>query len=93
MHGIGMFFGLIMEILPKKERIDDLLSIKFSTIKQICYWLGFVSIFTPWLIMCCYFFRAIDNSVPKFVYAAFLVTFAAWYLSLTHKQPSSELLS
>lgn len=78
MHFIGMYFGLIMEILPKttinNRIIDDLFPIKVHTIKHICYWLGFICIFTPWLVMCCYFFRAIDNSVPKFVYAAFLGT-------------------
>ena len=74
MHGVGMLLGIIIEILPKKEDITDSFKKRFQTIREVAYWLAFVSIFTPWLVMCCYFFREIDNSVPKFVYAAFLGT-------------------
>lgn len=74
MHGVGMLLGIIIEILPKKEDVSDSFNKRFQTIREIAYWLAFVSIFSPWLVMCCYFFRAIDDSVPKFVYAAFLGT-------------------
>lgn len=74
MHSVGMLLGIIIEILPKTEDVSDSFKKRFQTIREIAYWLAFVSIFTPWLIMCCYFFRAIDDSVPKFVYAAFLGT-------------------
>lgn len=71
MHGVGMFFGLIMELLPK---VEDSNFISFDIIRKICFWCGTVSIFTPWLVMCCYFFKAMNSSVPDFVYAAFLGT-------------------
>jgi hypothetical protein len=72
MHGVGMCMGLLMEMLPKVDVPDW--PVRISTIKSICYWLGSVAIFTPWLVMCCYFFRAVGNDTPDFVPAAFLGT-------------------
>ena len=74
MTGIGMFFGQIIELLPSEEH-PEWYPIKFSSIRSLAFWLGTVSIFTPWLVIACYFFRAIGSDTPKFVYAAFLGTF------------------
>jgi hypothetical protein len=87
MHAIGMILGLIIEILPKKDAIYDnksetveqptTLTIKISLIRNIIYALSSVSIFTPWLVICCYFFRNVTANganVPDFVYVAFLGT-------------------
>lgn len=74
MHGIGMFFGLIMELLPKEE-ISELPNVSFARLRSLSFWLGSVSIFTPWLVIGCYFFRAVGDDTPDFVYAAFLGTF------------------
>lgn len=47
---------------------------RLQRLRSLAYWVGAVSIFTPWLVLACYFFRAVDSDVPDFVYAAFLLT-------------------
>jgi hypothetical protein len=74
MTGIGMFCGQIVELIPKEEH-PDIYPVKFTIIRSLAFWLGSISIFSPWLVMGCYFFSSVDSSTPEFVYAAFLVTF------------------
>jgi len=74
MHAVGMAFGAVMELLPKAD-LSEHTPVSIATVRSICFWLGSVSIFTPWLVIACYFFRAVDKDVPDFVYAAFLGTF------------------
>jgi hypothetical protein len=72
MHAVGMGLGLVMELLPK----GDVTSwpVPMQSIRSVCFWIGSVSIFTPWLVIACYFFRAVGEDTPDFVYAAFLGT-------------------
>jgi hypothetical protein len=79
MTGVGMSFGAILELLPKTEleansQFEEVKSIKFSTLRKFCFCLGSIGIFTPWLVICCYFFQAASKDMPDFVYAAFLGT-------------------
>jgi hypothetical protein len=81
MHAIGMFLGQVIELIPKTE-IDPssniVVPMSFSSLKKWIYTLSAISIFTPWLVMFCYFFTSVSNSadgVPDFVYVAFLGTF------------------
>jgi hypothetical protein len=77
-HAVGMGFGQLIELLPKEEHTEQSgphHHIRFQTLRHLGWWLGSLSIFTPWLVLACYFFRAISADVPDFVYAAFLGTF------------------
>mmetsp|Transcript_30745 Transcript_30745/g.51440 ORF Transcript_30745/g.51440 Transcript_30745/m.51440 type:complete len:142 (+) Transcript_30745:1-426(+) len=87
MHAVGMGFGQLIELIPKEEVASSAYSssssvstmspnvyVKFQTIRSLGWWLGAVSIFTPWLVIAYYFFRAVSSDVPDFVYAAFLGT-------------------
>ena len=47
---------------------------RLQRLRSLAYWVGAVSIFTPWLVLACYFFRAVSGDVPDFVYAAILLT-------------------
>jgi len=69
---VGMSFGLILELLPN----DGISSQMHSRLKVFIFWMGSLCIFSPWLVIFCYFFHAAtDSSIPEFVYAAFLGTF------------------
>lgn len=71
---VGIGCGAILELLPKHTWAREDHVVSLSTIKSLCFWLGSVAIFTPWLIIICYFFRAASSEMPDFVYAAFLGT-------------------
>jgi RsiW-degrading membrane proteinase PrsW (M82 family) len=82
MHGIGMFIGYVIEIIPHPgmEGYDEnsKLVVTFSHLRQVAYALSTASILAPWLVIFCYFFTAAtgkDADIPDFVYAAFLGTF------------------
>ena len=73
MTAVGIGCGQIVEILPRKD--DPSLSpVSFKRVRELAYALGTVSIFMPWLVICCYIFRAISEDTPDFVYVAFLGT-------------------
>lgn len=92
MHAVGMFLGFVIEIIPKEDpnkTVDNPNTdteneadsreppISFLTIRKFLFGIASVSIFTPWLVICCYFFHAVTTSadnVPNFVYGAFLGT-------------------
>lgn len=87
MHAVGMFLGFAIEIVPKTDRkttsdgdiemVPGSLPISYNSIRKLLFGVASVSIFTPWLVICCYFFYAVTKSadnVPDFVYAAFLGT-------------------
>jgi len=73
MHAVGMGFGQIIELVPKKE-LPVSGPVLFSTLRSLGWWLGAISILVPWLVMLCYFFKDISSDMPDFVYAAFLGT-------------------
>ena len=76
---VGMLCGWVLELLPlpnsEKERMWPM-PISCSVIRLLVYVIGCITVFTPWLVLCCYFFNAATNSssMPDFVYAAFLLT-------------------
>jgi hypothetical protein len=62
MHGIGMMLGQVLELLPslvghKTEPDQQNIGVSLQAMKNLVFGLGCVSIFTPWLVMLCYFFR------------------------------------
>ena len=74
-HFAGMLLGLVIELIPKTAPSVMLKSL--NTIKNWVFGIACVSIFSPWLVIMCYFFASVKNSaddVPDFVYAAFLGT-------------------
>jgi hypothetical protein len=73
MTAVGIGCGQIVELLPRQEQVGALVS--FQRIRELAFGLGSVSIFVPWLVLGCYFFRAVSPDVPEFVYVAFLGTF------------------
>jgi hypothetical protein len=84
MHAVGMLLGLVIELLPKSDNLvvsqdgTYQLPASFATLRKLCYGISATSIFTPWLVIMCYFFYNVEHSddkVPDFVYAAFLGTF------------------
>lgn len=80
MHGVGMFMGLIIELLPQDEYDHSKAAGAVSnyTLRVLTYVLASFSIFLPWLVIFCYFFKAATregSDIPDFVYAAFLGTF------------------
>lgn len=82
MHSVGMFLGYIIEIIPHPgmDGYDNQskLNTLYSNIRLLIYIISSISIFTPWLVIFCYFFHATTTGggdVPDFVYAAFLGTF------------------
>lgn len=84
MHAIGMLLGFVLEIvsspsfLPQSDDGNISSSISRAFVSKFVYYLGGVSIFTPWLVIFCYFFKVATrdgSDIPDFVYAAFLGTF------------------
>lgn len=81
MHGIGMFLGFVLELvsspnfLPGNLNNQPASSVSRTFIAKAVYILGSFSIFIPWMVIFCYFFKASTESIPDFVYAAFLGTF------------------
>mmetsp|Transcript_32457 Transcript_32457/g.44487 ORF Transcript_32457/g.44487 Transcript_32457/m.44487 type:complete len:315 (+) Transcript_32457:138-1082(+) len=84
MNGVGMIIGLVIELIPQSlsasdisgDQVRDTLNSRFESLRKLCCGIGWVVIFTPWLVICCYFFQAAAKSttMPNFVYAAFLGT-------------------
>lgn len=75
MTAVGMLLGQIVELLPDDEggaRMPG--KVSSAIIRKLVYAVASFVIFAPWLIICCYFFRAVSADVPDFVYAAFLGT-------------------
>lgn len=75
MHAVGMFIGQLIELLPRDDSPGAMSS---HSLRVGAYILGSASIFLPWLIIFCYFFKAATrdgSDIPNFVYAAFLGTF------------------
>lgn len=86
-HFVGIFLGLLIEIMPSDEydinqapvvatKIQQTRGLSFLSIKKVLFFLSSVSIFVPWMVMICYFLVSIKNGdgVPSFVYAAFFGT-------------------
>ena len=87
MHAVGIFLCFAIEIVPKTdwkttsdgdiEMVPGSLPISYNSIRKLLFGVVSVSIFTPWLVICWYFFYTVKTSadnVPDFVYAAFLGT-------------------
>ena len=79
-----MLLGFILELVtspnflkhPTGEQPET--SVSRSFIGMFIYSVGSLSVFIPWTVIFCYFFKAATRSgsdVPDFVYAAFLGTF------------------
>lgn len=85
MTAIGMLLGFILELVTSPnflklpaggQPVTSSVSPNFVGI--FIYSLGSLSVFVPWMVIFCYFFKAATRSgsdVPDFVYAAFLGTF------------------
>lgn len=75
---IGMACGLVLELLPHPTEDKNLppLPMSFDAIRKLIFSVGSLAVFSPWLVMLCYFFKAAKNSddMPDFVYAALLLT-------------------
>ena len=77
MHAVGMFLGQLIELLPKNDSSEEG-AVTTHTLRVVTFSLGSASIFLPWLVIFCYFFKAATrdgSDMPDFVYAAFLGTF------------------
>ena len=79
MTGVGMLTGLVLEMLPQPNTAAEAAwnatagAFKAGTIRVVTFIIGSLSIFLPWLILMCYFFRSAsqpDSEMPDFVYAA-----------------------
>lgn len=100
-HFVGMLLGWIIEILPSEGNCGRT-EFSFILVKKILWNIASVSIFSPWIVMLCYFFRATTSEPPPdFVYAAFLGTLLLFctfginsYLHIIGKYdfPTSELI-
>lgn len=69
MHAIGMLLGQVIELLKRPED---------AFLRKFVFGLASASIFIPWIVIMMYFFTSVTSSadsVPDFVYAAFLGTF------------------
>ena len=101
MTSVGMSFGLILELLPSHLAS----TLIYSRLRTCIFWMGSLCIFSPWLVICCYFFHAAtqsDSNIPHFVYAAFLgtllmfITFGAnsylHHIKGKYRFPTAELL-
>lgn len=76
---LGMFCGWTLELLPLPNSAKEAawpMPISCKVVRKVVYSIGFIAVFAPWLVLCCYFFQAATNSdsIPDFVYAAFLLT-------------------
>lgn len=75
------FMGFALELvsspnfLPASGSSDASSSVSRDFVSKLLYILGSFSIFTPWMVIFCYFSKAATESIPDFVYAAFLGTF------------------
>jgi hypothetical protein len=82
MHAFGMLLGFVTEIVTSPNFLPQadgaVSSISRDFVGKTLYYLGGASIFTPWMVIFCYFFKAATktgSTIPDFVWVAFLGTF------------------
>jgi len=68
---LGMGFWQVMELLPRVER-PDIWAVSFRSLRLLCFWLGAVAVYLPWLVVFCFYARMVDDDTPSFVSTAVL---------------------
>lgn len=75
MTTVGMGCRALLELLPRNER-PAVSIVPFQSMRVLVFALVKVSTLIPWVVIACYFFRAIGQNPPAFIYVAFFGTLA-----------------